>query len=187
MFWREKVHLKKQNLKEEASFKFKYEEELLKKFGIKSTDKLPTDSAQVKSVMQKIFKDSDDFNQRTIEFSFNQKATLYFFKGLTDENLIELSIVQPLTERSHVKSELVKLDDVITSKNYSEPENWAELIRGCLGGNVILHVSGLKPLEVMVSNPVKRSFSQPTTEPQIYGSKLGFIENSRSRLYRRIC
>ncbi|MBP3950403.1 spore germination protein [Bacillus suaedae] len=159
-----------------------YVEEVIKKdYG---SVQLPTAPEKLDNMLNNVFKDCDDFKCRKLTLPSKQRAHLYFFIGLTDDRQVEQSIVAPLIERTNAGNvvKVKSVDSILASYQYSELKDWPTMIRECLQGNIILHITGMKPYIIKVNEPLLRAISEPTSEPEIYGSKIGFIEHSRSNI-----
>lgn len=131
--------------------------------------------------MQKIFSDCSDFMFRVVPLHSGEKLFVYYFIGSINEGSLENSVILPLTRRRE-SEEVDDLRDVIYSANTSELNNWNEILNAVLDNCVICHKSGDFPIRIALSSQQKRSIEEPTTEYQVYGPKVGFIEDLTSNL-----
>ncbi|MGO4889645.1 spore germination protein [Anaerobacillus sp. MEB173] len=163
---------------------YDYADFLKKKIGINDLQEFPYQSKELHKYMGKIFSDSSDLITRVLSLPSGQEVSIYYFTGLIDEERLQGEVIFPLIKRieNQINDKVTKIGDVIYSPNYSEPNNWQELIQNCLDGFVVIHIDQLKPMTISVVSKEKRSLSEPTTEQQVYGAKVGFIENSHSNI-----
>lgn len=161
-----------------------YKEYLTQKLEIDESDELPLDTRETDSKLLKIFKDAADFKSRHLHLPSKQDVSLYFFSGLIDQDQIHKGIINPLIKRieENITEKIYRVQDVLYSIHIEEVKSWKELIQECLNGKIICHIDQLMPISISVTNVEQRSPSDPTTEYQVLGPKMGFIENSRSNV-----
>lgn len=157
---------------------------LREKIEVKDLEYFPTDQDQLSNKLNKIFADCDDFVQRNITLPSGQNVTLLYFTAMVNEDLLQSGVIDPLVKRNidKNKEELYRLEDQIFNLHINHPLDWKSLINDSLKGDVICHISGQSPVLLSLSTKEKRNLSDPTTEYQIYGPKIGFIEDSRTNV-----
>ena len=154
-----------------------------RKIGVEE-ETLPTDSNILKASLNKIFEHSADFRTRTIGLPSGQTVYLYYIEGLNDKERLEANVIRPLVHLTEQENKEVidSVDEVIYGINYIEPKSWKELIDYCLSGYIICHIENRLPVVLSLQKVEKRSLSEPTTEQQVYGPKIGFVEDSRTNV-----
>ncbi len=161
-----------------------YQEYLSRKIDIDENHKLPKDSETLHRFITKIFQDSDDFQVRDMKLPSKQQVYIYYINRLIDDSLLHDWIIHPLNKRikennlTYVKES----QEAVQANQIHEITNWKQLIQRCLTGHVIFHVDGLEAVSVKLASFEKRNTSDPTTEHQVYGPKMGFIEDSRTNV-----
>jgi hypothetical protein len=157
---------------------------LEEKIGLDQVSELPKLSYKVEETLDNIFKDSDDYSKRKLSLPSGQLITLYYIAGLINVGFLHESLLSPLLRRQEKGNDayLEKIEEVIYSSDISEPTDWKQLVNDILNGRVLCHVEGLSPLTVGINKSEKRSISEPRTEYQVYGPKIGFIENINTNI-----
>lgn len=161
-----------------------YQDYLSKKVGIDAQNKLPIDTLKLKVKLEQIFEQSADFNVRYIRFSSEQDIYLYYFGGSIDKNLLQQGVIKPLTERIQNSQEkkLTHLGELLDIVDIAELSDWNTMVQKCMKGYLICHFSGTSPVAINIMNMNKRSIDNPTTEQQVYGPKIGFIEDIHTNI-----
>ncbi|WP_170885436.1 spore germination protein [Bacillus alkalicellulosilyticus] len=181
---RKKMRQKQQQTKNNEYVTPNYEDFLKQKIGITNLEEIPTSTEKVSSILETVFEHSIDFEERNINIPSGQKLTIYFFNSIINHERLQEGVVTPFISRiEHHKTEFIsELGEVIYNIQYDTPTNWKDLIQNCLKGDVICHLSGIKPITIPLVQFEKRNLSEPTTEQQVYGPKVGFIEDSLANL-----
>lgn len=156
-----------------------YDDYLKQKMHVNKLNQLPVDLKQVELKLNEIFEHSDDFTKRIIQIPSGQTAHVYYFEGLVNDNQLDDSVITPFIRRneSNNKKAVTKIEDVVYSVSINKPSGWYELIQNCLEGQVICHIEQLQPINIAVQSEENRSLTNPETEYQVYGPKVGFIED----------
>lgn len=128
-----------------------------------------------------IFEGCGDFTYRLITLPSKKKIYLYYFQGLVNENLLQNDIIKPLS-KIRANEPIFNLSEHVYVAQTKQVCNWKEVILCLLNGSVICHSDGELPIKFSVTSQNKRSITDPTTEYQVYGPKLGFIEDIDSNL-----
>ncbi|WP_088103993.1 spore germination protein [Halalkalibacter urbisdiaboli] len=140
-----------------------------------------TKTQSFEDLLTHIFKDCDDVHFRKIELSPTQTLLLVYIKGLVDEQAIEKMIVRPIFDREDAEKK-DHYSETLTSLSPKKYQDLETLVQGALTGDVIIHLDGDKPVQVSLNGMETRSLSPPLTEQQVYGAKVGFIEDSKSNI-----
>ncbi len=161
-----------------------YQEYLKRKLDIEETDELPTKSEKLHQMLDRVFQDSDDFQARILVLPSKQQVTIYYMNRLIDNTLLHDWVIEPLNKRINDNnlSTVSEVQEAIQANQIKKVSNWKQLIQQCLTGHLILHVENLEPVSIVIASFEKRNISDPTTEHQVYGPKMGFIEDSRSNV-----
>lgn len=157
-----------------------YQDFLHDKIGISELDEVPVCEEEVSQKLNIIFEHSSDFEHRTVILPSKQTLTVYYFDGIIHHERLQEGVIQPFVLRveKQIEDEVKELGEVIYNVKYTTPANWRELLDNCLKGDVICHLSGVKPITVALPNFETRSLSEPSTEQQVYGPKVGFVEDA---------
>ncbi len=153
--------------------------EVLKNLNIE--DEVDLNSLDFKHTMEKIFADCSDLITRAIPLANGEKVFIYYFVGAINEELLESSVIRPLTS-SNEELELEDLRYCIYSADTNELKSWKEVVNAILDSSVICHKSRGYPIQIAISSQQKRALEEPSTEYQVYGPKVGFIEDMTSNL-----
>jgi hypothetical protein len=161
-----------------------YQEYLKQKLQVDDPKELPSDFKILHPTLTKVFESSDDFTKKTMKLPSGQQVSLYYVKGLINKDQLQKWVAEPLIKHINEKIEkpVTTVSDVIQSAQLTEPKNWEELIQNCLMGQLICHIDGLKPVSVAINTSKNRNPSDPTTEYQVYGPKVGFVEDSMTNV-----
>lgn len=172
------------NTNKNSDTEYDYKDFLNQKIGLASEDYLPTEQQELDAILHKIFSDSTDFMTKQLTLPSSQLVTMYYISGLVDIDLLHNSVIKPFMQRNEQNnnSTVGHVTDVIYSTKIKEPQNWKKMIQSCLDGNVICHIHGQKPVTIGIDSKEKRGIAEPETEYQVYGPKIGFIENSRTNV-----
>jgi hypothetical protein len=142
----------------------------------------PLNSSEFFSQINKIFQDCEDFSYREIDISYSKKIRIYFVQGLIDMEFLQASVIKPLLEVAPIDTEKEDLRKHINNPKAIEITNWNEIIYTLFSGGTICHLDGEVPLEVKVPSKEKRTLSEPTSQFQIFGPKIGFIEDIHTNI-----
>ncbi|MFA9560541.1 spore germination protein [Evansella sp. AB-rgal1] len=145
-------------------------------------ERLPVNIEILKGLMQSIFSESYDFAERLFKLPNGQKAYLCYLSGLINKTDLEDNVLKTLLKR---EKDIYVSDDfgsILTITNYKNSTIWKEVIDQILSGNVLLLVEGVQPVILLLANKNLRNVADPTTEYQVYGAKIGFIEDSRTNV-----
>lgn len=137
-------------------------------------EELPVNTEEFSSGLGVIFENTDDFIYRKINIQ-NKHCYIYYLNGLSNQERLEKIILMG-------SEKIIGEEEFINNLNkveHMEPMTWEECVKDCLSGRVIVHLEGKKPISISVQQKEKRSLTEPTTEYQVYGPKIGFIEDSR--------
>lgn len=126
-----------------------------------------------------IFENCSDFFHKKIFLKDGYTVTLYYFNGLVNEDLLQASVIKPLLEQNLSKN---TVGDAIYSNEIDKRKKWPDVISDLMNGNVICHEDEQLPLKIELSKIKERNLTDPTTEYQVYGPKIGFIEDVNSNL-----
>lgn len=140
----------------------------------------PLNSKEFFSLINKIFQDCDDFSYREVVLSQRRNFKIYFVQGLIDMEFLQASVIKPLLERNQNGNE--ELRNSINNPRSVEMTSWNEIIYTLFSGGAICHFDGEQPIEVKVPNQEKRNLSEPTTQYQVFGPKIGFIEDIHTNI-----
>ncbi|MFV8830005.1 spore germination protein [Alkalihalobacterium sp. APHAB7] len=167
-------------LKKQPNFNtYDYNEFLTRKIGLEDINHITSDMSSVKDTVTTVFENMDDFFIREIHITEDHVVNFYFFIGLINTSLFQESIIKPITDRSKSDHNINvdSLGDLMNMVQYVEPKDWQELLERCMRGEVICHFSGNKPVTIALGDVETRSLQNPSTEQQVYGPKIGFIED----------
>ncbi len=138
------------------------------------------------------FSDCCDLVVREFTFGHNGalKAALVFLDGLSDQKILNESIIKPLMYDSRflcndLQDDTVTFerlrDRLISAGDIKTLTMIAEITESCLSGNALLLIDGFaKVMEISAKGWEKRAVSEPSTETVLRGPREGFIENLRT-------
>ncbi|WP_142302879.1 spore germination protein [Bacillus sp. FJAT-45350] len=182
--------MKKRKAQTSTFTKHDYNDFLRYKIGITELNILPNSVEELKVILERVFDNSDDFSVRSMELPSGQKVFFYYVAGLIDADRMEEAVIRPIVNHGEKNphEKLTHVGSLNYEVNYITVDSWPDLIQLCLQGHVICQISDQKPVVLSLEKLEKRSLSEPTTEQQVYGPKIGFIEDSRTNvgLVRRI-
>ncbi|RXJ01942.1 spore germination protein [Anaerobacillus alkaliphilus] len=157
----------------------KYEEYLR---SLNISEEPPQVSSLFDIEMKEIFKACDDFTYREIVLSRGEKGIIYFLQGIVDLEFLHMSVIKPLVESMKDQFEEVDHRQQINNPKNISLKNWNEIIFALFNGGAICHIDGQLPIEVKVPGKEKRNISEPTTQYQVFGPKIGFIEDIQTNI-----
>ncbi|TYS54406.1 spore germination protein [Sutcliffiella horikoshii] len=152
-----------------------YEEYLKKKIQVDDTT-IPNDQTSFQEIIKHVFEDVGDFQVRYIPKNDELGLYVYYISGITDVTKLEEQLL--LSD----ELEIAVLKENIRNYDYYEADSWKSCIQGCLEGHVIIHLPGEVPFLVNYVKKEQRTVTEPTTQYQVYGPKIGFIEDSRTNI-----
>ncbi|WP_416150608.1 spore germination protein [Salipaludibacillus sp. HK11] len=141
---------------------------------INNKEPLPTYAEEVTEKLDKIFNESYDFSHITIETK-QGPVQIYYFQGMINEILFHHNVLQPLQENDYYQ--MTDLKQHLHVSGIEKATEWTQLIKELHSGNVLLHVDNSIPLILQMEDVTRRSLTDPSTEQQVYGTKIGLIEN----------
>lgn len=145
---------------------------------------LPADLDQAKQLFKTAFSNSFDFTEREFTLSCGKEVYLCFINAMISENKLEYSVIEPLLKNSG-RIKLQKAADfgsILTIAEFEKADSWKTTVRNLLDGNILLYAEYCDPIILYLAEPLERSLQDPTTEYQVYGTKIGFIENQHSNV-----
>ncbi|MDG5788455.1 spore germination protein [Evansella sp. AB-P1] len=145
-------------------------------------ESIPSSVSLLKPKMEAIFSDSYDFSERNFSLPSGQKSYLCYLSGLINEELLDDNVIKPLLHREENIEVSDDFENILTLKSFQPVTTWENTVELILAGNVLLIVNGVKPVVLFLAEKNLRNVADPTTEYQVYGSKLGFIEDSRTNV-----
>ncbi|SDZ58287.1 spore germination protein KA/spore germination protein [Evansella caseinilytica] len=146
-------------------------------------EKPPTEIHEVKQHITAIFSNSFDFAKRTFRMRDGCGVFLCFISGISSENDLEEQVIKPLLKQDIRSGDVINQPGTyISVSKFSKPQNWQHLIDAILDGNILLHIDGAEPVILQLADKQERSIMDPTTEYQVYGPKIGFIETSKTNI-----
>ncbi|MCG1023287.1 spore germination protein [Sutcliffiella horikoshii] len=134
------------------------------------------DQKSFRETIELVFEDVGDFQTRFIPANEQSGIYVYYISGITDVTKLE----EQLLLIDKFKVEEVKGN--IENYDYYQAQSWKSCIQGCLEGHVILHFPGEAPFLLNYEKKEQRNLTEPTTQFQVYGPKIGFIEDSRTNI-----
>ncbi|GAB6137132.1 spore germination protein [Halanaerobaculum tunisiense] len=159
----------------------------------KSEEKqLTTQLDQNKEQLKKILGESGDvvFKEFNLAGNGDYSALLIYIDGLTNTNLLNLNVIDPLLDKSHEEKiadataqkrlDLIQ-NSIITTSSAEKKKKLAPIIKLVLSGDTLLLIDGVEQGLIISSRGWEsRSISEPTTESVIRGPRNGFTENLRT-------
>ncbi len=170
------------------------------KGNVKGEDESKSISAEIETNIEdlrKAFnsKDNKDVIYRRFCIADGVNAFLFFVDGMVSKEVINLSILQPLLERSKYKDLQGKnlfdyvYDSVIETNQMSKADTQEAAIIGALAGDTGIFIDGY-PYYILCETKgfEKRSVEKPQVEGVVKGAQEAFNENLRTNitLLRRI-
>ncbi|ADU30478.1 spore germination protein [Evansella cellulosilytica] len=143
---------------------------------------LPVSSIVVKQQFNEIFKDSVDFSERDFQLETGRSVYICYIAGLINNDQLEETVIKPLLMNAQNLSNVHDLGNVFTVTKYKTATSWKEAIDNILEGCIVLHIDQQEPIIIYLPHKNERSPQDPTTEYQVYGAKLGFVESSRKNI-----
>ncbi|GAA4704666.1 spore germination protein [Brevibacillus fulvus] len=148
-------------------------------------ERIETELAHSKQVLQEIFRDCSDVVFREIMVNETTKGLLVFIDGIVNTDQIHENLMRPLlihfsetfneSQPADLKERQISLAQVTSAKQY------AQLVEGILTGSVALLVNGYdKALLFNVVGGTRRGVEEPATEATIRGPREGFTESLRT-------
>ncbi|MCD8509288.1 MAG: spore germination protein [Bacillus sp. (in: Bacteria)] len=142
---------------------------------------LPTSTITVKNQMNAIFTENYDYTERNFHLKNSRSVYISYFSGLIKQDLLEQSVIKPLLEAEFIPT-AQELGTIISVTHYESVKTWKDAVAGVLEGNVLLHIDQLDPVIIFLANKKERSPNDPTTDYQVYGPKMGFIEDGEANI-----
>ncbi|TDX51759.1 spore germination protein [Orenia marismortui] len=183
-----------------SKVKFKDKEEY--KSNNKSLEKLRLQESlkENKDIIKNLIGDSNDvvFRNFNLAKSEENPALLIFIDGLTNTDLLNKHIINPLLNNLEIDDLAKSIDEetgliqesIVTTHEIKAENKIEELIKSVLSGDAILLIEGFSQGFIVASKGWDaRSVSEPTTESVIRGPRDGFTENLRtntSHIRRRL-
>ncbi|RKL69218.1 hypothetical protein CR203_04085 [Salipaludibacillus neizhouensis] len=132
--------------------------------------------SQNEKILKEIFADTYDFEVRLIERSTYSNLNISYVIGLTDTKKLDDLVV-----RRALNDVFLESDDKIAQNRIYEtvssdiPDNWYDIMKGILNGDALIQFEGNAPRLLKLREIQTRSISEPTTEYQVFGPKIGFV------------
>ncbi|MFN7252723.1 MAG: spore germination protein [Anaerobacillus sp.] len=142
----------------------------------------PTNHEEFHENIKKVFRDCADFTYREVVLSGKCKIMIYFIQGMINMEFLQSSVIKPLLENIEGESKELSVSKYINNPTNKHLSNWNDIIYLLFSGGAIYHSNGEMPIEVMVPNKEKRNLAEPTTQYQIFGPKIGFIEDIQTNI-----
>ena len=152
-----------------------YEDYLEKKIQVDDSA-IPNDQRSFQDIIKHVFEDVGDFQVRYIPKNDESGLYVYYISGITDVTKLEEQLL--LSD----ELEVAVFKENIRNYDYYEVNSWKTCIQGCLEGQVIIHLPGEIPFLINYEKKEQRNVTEPTTQYQVYGPKIGFIEDSRTNI-----
>jgi hypothetical protein len=151
--------------------------------------KLTEDLDETEKAMRNIFADCSDVIFRNLELQGPSRLLLIYLQGFTDPHLLNLDIIQPLSQRPMEQPFTAEI-----LKNYvsaiSEPiTDLNEAANEIVSGWIVCFCQGEATAYSMeISQPPKRAIEEPSNEMVVRGPREGFIEdlNTNITMLRRV-
>lgn len=124
---------------------------------------------------------NNDFILRTLEFEQENRIALAHIDGISDENRISTSIIQPLKEDNLSEFSTTAVMNALTTSSVKISTSWNEAIFAILSGDTAVFIQGNSQcIIVSTKGGDKRAISEPTTQTVVRGPKDCFTESIRT-------
>lgn len=164
---------------------------------------IPKSIIEVKSKLDEIFADTNDFIIRTVTLRNESKTDILiaYIEGMADINLLNENILKPVMEKQvgvhfeHIaktKTSIINIlrENVLTCSEITEIKDFSQTIKNNLSGDVILYVDGTATaLSISLPGVKSRNISEPLTDAVVRGPREGFTEllqTNKSMIRRKI-
>ncbi|MGD6831111.1 spore germination protein [Sutcliffiella halmapala] len=171
---------KRRSTKQPSPIKPNYDNYLIEKLKIDDLNCLPQDQETFRHLIRKAFEGSDDFREQYIRGEEKGGIFTYYIQGIADIEKLEEALL--LKEDCIAVEYQEKVFMNLKRSDYYKPEDWKQCIQGCLEGHIIIHLPFEGPLLVKYEKTEKRNLTEPTSQYQVYGPKIGFIEDMRTNI-----
>ncbi|NLP49851.1 spore germination protein [Bacillus sp. RO1] len=172
MFTKGPYRSSKQN---QSAMKPNFEDYLKKKIQVDDPT-IPKDQKSFQEIIKHVFEDVGDFQARYIPVNEKDGMYVYYISGITDVEKLEEQLL--LTDKVEVEEVKKNIENNI----YYRAQSWKSAIQGCLDGDTIIHLPEETPFLVKYGKKEQRNVAEPTTQYQVFGPKVGFIEDSRTNI-----
>ncbi|MCK8824227.1 spore germination protein [Fuchsiella alkaliacetigena] len=164
-------------------------------------EKVPRDIQKVKQKLAETFADCSDFVLRELKIGDDSqfKVILAYFEGLTDHEIINNGILDPLMieskkigiDRRHEGELIQKIkEEIINVGEVGEADTFTRTVEELLAGGTVLYIDGQgTALKFDTTAWEERGVEEPQTESIVRGPREGFVESlstNISLLRRRI-
>ena len=157
----------------------------------KQIQRVPPSTRNVRSLLQQVFAQCNDFKIRTIILGDKVEILVAYMEGLSDKTIINDDILRPLMyketkemlEKFKHKTNLLDIlvKKVLHTANLSTTSNFDDCVNDILSGNTVVFVGGLTDAIVIGTKEWNdRAIDEPDTESLIRGPREGFTESIRS-------
>ncbi|MGJ9385583.1 spore germination protein [Salipaludibacillus sp. CF4.18] len=135
--------------------------------------------SQNEKILKEIFADTYDFEVRLIERSTYSNLNISYVIGLTDtKKLDELVVRRALNDVFLESDDKIAQNHIYETVSSDIPDNWYDIMKGILNGDALIQFEGNAPRLLKLRETQTRSISEPTTEFQVFGPKIGFVEDA---------
>lgn len=143
------------------------------------------DVVEIENQIKIILHNSSDLKSRTVQF-FATKVTIFYFAEITDNNLLEQSLLSPLLEYDGEKPkntvDAIK-NKILANQEVTEFEDLQSAVDKLLAGNTLVVVDKAdKILGCDLEKIVVRAIAEPPTSVVIKGPREGFNESLKYNL-----
>ncbi|UTR14752.1 spore germination protein [Salipaludibacillus sp. LMS25] len=129
-----------------------------------------------RAYFKKVFAKAYDFQIRTIHTRQMTEVNLYYFNGLVDLTMLDELVAKSIVSIEK-RSSLDPSDRIVSLTNHELPLNLEDIKKGLLNGQVLIHINAHPPYLLNINHDPSRQVTEPTTEYQVFGPKLGFVES----------
>lgn len=144
------------------------------------SDDLHTSSA----ILDDIFRDCADVGNRDflIPLSAPRPARLYLLKGMMDKDMINESVIDPLTDPQRIRPES-EITDLISAHKLTPVEDFEQATKSILNGEALLLVHGSATAWAINTRAAQtRGVDEPETQSVVRGPRDGFIEDLETNI-----
>lgn len=146
--------------------------------------KLSTSIDENINLIKKIFKDDDTLRSRIFQNQHNPEINccILFIEGMVDDNIINESIIKPLTSSIVEYSGSTLIDDLknkfIISSQCEKTKDILSIVNAIIDGDTILFLQSFSEGIIISSKGWKtRSIQEPSVEKALRGPREGFTES----------
>ncbi|MCR6110781.1 spore germination protein [Bacillus sp. A301a_S52] len=129
-----------------------------------------------KAYLKNLFANAYDFQIRTVHTKQMTEVNLYYFNGLVDITLLDELVAKSIVSIEQ-SSTIDPNDTIVSLTNHTLPLKLDDIKEGLLNGQVLVHINAHSPYLLTINSDPARQVAEPTTEYQVFGPKLGFVES----------